>query len=991
MGDGIITIAETIEKFGEIKEKLRKEVFGQDKAIDEVIDSISNSILYGEPNDHRPKGIFLFAGTPGVGKTHLATQIAKHLGYECLALNMSAYNTREESKITLFGSDLTYRGSSEGEILSFVENQKGKPCIMILDEVEKAHIEVIMQFLQILEMGVTNNVFVQGAKKASENDIKRYGWGWALERNDTVSFRNVYFFFTTNAGRTLYENGKQPDNDLTKDAIIDAIRKDINPQTGEPYFPDAILSRFQTGTVVMFRHLETTELLQIGRAEIDKNIAKIQENYNLKIEYDQQIPTLLLLKEGGQVDARNFRKIAESFIRDQITNLSSSLQKDKMKCDRVNICVDPEEKDSLNELLFGQGTVQDVIFVCEDNHRLRLFSEMLKDIPGINLKKTSDYDEAISMIKDEIFSTPLVFAVLPSTKADTGVTMASVNSAIQARSMRAFIEFIEKARGVNNKTVLSVINIESISEQTKKDILRRGATEIIRFTDRIESPKLIEKKVKEINLANMAFDFARKGKALKYEIVPAKVDESNAYIRLRYFQKIDNVKGGDDEFLTGKDRMPNVSFDKVVGGDKIKEEAADFIAFLKNPKAFTNKGLKAPKGLLFYGPAGTGKTYMAKAIAHEAEVPFIATNGGDIKMGTKDKSGTELLKHYFGIARKYAPSILFIDEMETIALNRTGRDTGADTIVNTLLAEMDGFESHDSNPVIVIGATNAGIDRDNSVDGRFLDPAVVRRFTRNFFVDVPLKEHRLDFLANSCDLEKEDLETSAQISQGLSFGKMGNAIEMAKRLAVREGRKLVKSDLENAIETVKFGEKIERHDDSIERTAYHEAGHVCIGCVVGGPHMPDHATVVSRGDFDGYVGTAYDEKGMTDSKEYFENRIRSALAGRCGEIIKYGEEKGITAGPSSDIEKAYNIIVNMVCKWAMDEEIGVTYYNVSENGMLPTVIQQRVNVLFKKYYDETMKMLLDNRKLFEDIAKTLYEKETLSKMDIKKIMERHNG
>ncbi len=990
MSKGLIEIAEIVERCGQIKDQLKKEVFGQDKAIEDVMDSISNSILYEEESDHRAKGIFLFAGTPGVGKTHLATKVAEHLGYECLSLNMSAYSSKDGSKYSLFGIDPGYKGATEGAVIKFVAEQKGKPCIIILDEIEKAYIEVIMQFLQILEMGVTDNIFAQGVKNSSESDIRKNHWEWALERDDYVSFKDVYFFFTTNAGRPLYENGKQPDSNLTKDAIIDAIRKDVNPQTKEPYFPDAILSRFQTGTVVMFRHLETTELLQIGQSEIVKNIERIEKKYNLDIEIESKIPTLLLLKEGGMVDARNFRKISEQFVRDQITQLSSSLKKDMMNIEKIHIGIDPEERESLNELMFGENIVQDVIFVCEDERKLRLFYEMLKGIEGVNIKKTTDYNDALDMIKEEIFSTPLVFSVLPSTKSDTSLTMASVNSALQARSMKDFKKFVENVKKYNEKAVLCVIDLENSTEETKKDLLYKGATEIIRFTSAVEAPKIIESKVGDISLGNMAFDFARKGKALKYDIVPV-VFENTAYVRFRFFEKIDNIKGGDDEFLTGQDRMPNVSFTKVVGGEKVKEEAADFISFLKNPKSFVNKGLKAPKGLLFYGPAGTGKTFMAKAIAHEAGVPFIATNGGNIKMGTKELNGAEMLKKYFAIARKYAPSILFIDEMETIALNRTGQDPNADTIVNTLLAEMDGFDGHDSNPVIVIGATNAGIDRERHVDGRFLDPAVVRRFTRNFFVDVPLKEDRLTYLVENCDLEKEELETAAQMSQGLSFGKLGNAIEIAKRLAVREGRDLTKEDVENAVETVNFGEKRERSISSKERTAYHEAGHACIGCILGGVHMPDHATIVSRGDFGGYVGTASDEKGMTYSKEFFENRVRIALAGRCAEIIKYGELGGLTYGPKQDFETAYNNILLMICSLGMDEEIGVTYYSISSDKPIPDVIQNRVNVLFKKYYDETMKMLLDNKELFEDIANTLFEKESLAKKDIKMIMERHNG
>jgi ATP-dependent Zn protease len=915
---------------------------------------------------------------------------------------MSSYNGKDDGKMALFGIDGAWKNAKDGTLLDFVEKQNGEPCIVILDEFEKANMEVVLQFLQILESGRTENIFIQGVKGLSPEAYRQRGYDSSLlDRNDYTSFSNVYLFFTTNAGRALYEGGKQPAPDLTKEAIIDAIRKDVNPDTKQSYFPDAILSRFQTGTVVMFRHLDTNELIQIGQKELIKNIDIIGSKYDLKIEIESKVTILLLLKEGGQVDARNFRKIAEAFVRNQITNLGTQLKQEMRNISKVHIGIDPEEKENLNNLMFGEQSIQDVIFVCEDEKKLNLFYEMLKSIDGIKIRKTTDYADAMHMVKEEVFSTPLVFAVLPSAKADESLTMASVNSALQARSMKNFKEFVEKVKKYNEKTVLDVIDLEHSSDETRKDLLYKGVTEIVDFTSAADAPKIIQNKVNIIALNNMAFDFARKGKALKYDIVPVVYDDT-AYVRFRFFEKIDNIKSGDDEFLVGQDRMPNVSFDNVVGGNKIKDEASDFISFLKNPKTFVSKGLKAPKGLLFYGPAGTGKTFMAKAIAHEAGVPFIATNGGDIRMGTKEKNGAEILKQYFAIARKYAPSILFIDEMETIALNRTGADPGADTIVNELLAEMDGFDGHDSNPVVVIGATNAGIDRENHVDGRFLDSAVVRRFTRKFFVDLPCKEDRLEYLMRSLIdkdtklpiFTKEELETAAQMSQGLSFGYMNNAIEIAKRLAVRENRNLNKADVENAVETVNYGEARERNAASKERTAYHEAGHACIGCILGGVYMPDHATIVSRGDFGGYVSTAGDEKGMTCSKEYIENCVRTALAGRCAEVIHYGEYAGLTDGPSSDIESAYRYIFEMVCHLGMDEEIGMTYYANSNDGkyvQLPQIVQERINVLFKKYYEETMQMLKEHSDMFEAIAKSLLKNESLGKKELEVIAEKYNG
>lgn len=992
---GLTKIAEVTESFEEVKEAIKTKVVGQDKAVDEVMDSIANSFLFEQTTDNRPRGIFLFAGTPGVGKTFLSETCAKYLGFDCLTLNMSTYSSNEDSKMNLFGLDYSWKSSRQGTLLSFVDKQNGNPCIIILDEFEKAHMQVILQFLQIFESGKCEDVYVISAKEANKSGKKIPEW--IMNSPDEVSFSNVYFFITTNAGRSLYENGKQPDPNLTKDAIIDAIRKDINPQTKEPYFPDAILSRLQTGTVVMFRHLETNELIKIGNNVLSDNAKLIQDRYGINIDIEPQITDLLLLKEGGQVDPRNFRKITEKFLRNQVTNLTFTLRKELQTLNDIYICVDPEEKETLDKILYGEQNRQEAIFVCEDERMLQIMSRKFMEIEDISIKSTTSYAEALQMAKNEIFDVPLIFAVLPSIKDDEGLTMASNKSVMQSRSLYEFKKFIEDVKSYNDKATLCIIDIMHATDETKRELLSQGATDVITLKKGRDVNTLIREKVENIRINNMAFDFSRKGKALTYDIVPAVYNE-RIFVRFRNFEKINNVKGTDADYLTSGERMPNISFEDVVGGEKIKEEAKDFITFLRNPKSFVSKGLKAPKGLLFFGPAGTGKTFMAKAIAHEADVPFFATNGGDIKMGKDDKNGSELLKMYFDMARRYAPSILFIDEMETIALNRTGADSYADTIVNTLLSEMDGFEGHDSNPVIVIGATNAGDSYEHNVDGRFLDPAVVRRFSRRFFVDVPDKENRLKYInkltKNASNLSEKELETAAQMSQGLSFGKIGNAIEIAKRLAVRENRVLSRIDIENAIETENFGEVKAASPENKERTAYHEAGHAAIGCIVGGNLLPDHATIISRGDFGGYVSTALGDSVEVYSKEFFENKIRLSLAGRCAEIIHYGEKDGLTYGPASDIKQAYRIIFDMVCHLGMDDEVGVTYYPYSyedKNKDIPDAIQTRINILFKKYYEDTMRMLLNNKEMFEEIAGKLITQESLSKSELREISERYHG
>ena len=992
--DGLKSVSDLVKEGEKLKDLLKKDVVGQDAVIEEVVNAIVNNELYQRTESGRPKGLFLFAGTPGVGKTYLASKLAEALNYPHMVFNMSSYTDRQDGPSALFGLDYSWKNAHEGALLEFVYTHEDEPCFVILDEFEKACQEVILRFLQVFEGGKMESAYVSGAHNASK-DGKQVP-SYLIARDPYCNFEKVYFIVTTNVGRSLYEDGKQPGRNLTKETIIDAMRKDINPATEKPYFPDAILSRLQTGTVTMFRHLQTHELVHIARNVLDRNAKMVQKQqgifFQIKSKEEEKIPTLLLLREGGAVDARNFRTIAENFIRTQIANLCNSLREEYLDVKEIVIGVDPEETDKLNDLLYGDGFTQDVILVCEDERKLNLFSRFFDPIEDINLLRTTDYEEALEIIRGEIYAVPAIFVLMPSLEDMEGLTMGAVSNAMQTRDLQGFAEFISKAREIHEKAEICVIDVEQITHETKKDLRRRGATQIIEIKRAETVTDIFQQKVDAMRLNAMAFDFARKGKALKFDIVPSAYQDL-IFLRLRYFEKVENVKSTDAEFLVGGDRMPKVSFKDVVGGETVKEEAADFIDFLRNPKGFVEKGLRPPKGMLFYGPAGTGKTFMAKAIAHEAGVPFIASNGGDIKMGMKNLSGSETLKKLLSIARKYAPSILFIDEMETIALNRTGRDPYADTLVNTLLSEMDGFEGHEANPVIIIGATNAGISPETNVDGRYLAPAVVRRFSRKFFVDLPVKKDRMAFLVKNTGFTEEELDTAAQMGQGLSFGKLGNAIEIAKRQAARAKRSLICRDVEEAVETETYGESREVSRESKERTAYHEGGHACLGCLFGGANMPDHATIVSRGDFGGYVSIAMDEQTTTITKTYYENRIRIALAGRCAEIIHFGETEGLSAGPSSDIRHAFRMILEMICHLGMDDVLGMTYYDYDVSGriVLTEKIQERADQLLSKYYEEAKQLLLDNRGLFEDISESLLRKESLSKADLEVIMEKHCG
>lgn len=990
-------MADNVARFEQLRSTLKNEVIGQSAVVDDVVDDILSSFNHPEERKGKPRGIYLFAGTPGVGKTYLAKRVAKHLGMKCLSLNMAEYNSHEDGKLTLMGTEASYGTCKEGTLFTFVEEQKGKPCIIIMDEIEKAHIDVIHQLLQILDSAQADNILVKTGKKLSEKVQESKGIKELCKtRPENTSFENVYFFFTTNAGRPLYEDGKQPSADITKSAIIDGISTDINPATREPYFPEAILSRFQTGVVSIFRHLTPYELIRIGQMGLEQGMTDIMDEYDVNITMAPETATLLLLREGGQMDARNLSTMSRKYMGTLLSQTLATIQDYSDECTNVVTMIDPEDRRTFQNIISSGAKTQKIVMVGENQKQTSWLMESAalqqKSKPAgmaLTFCFCEDYEKAYKEISGEVFGIPIVYVLFPEVEDTGNKTISSNRDAMLARDRKRFRDFLIQIREFSDKAMIQVITKETVTKETENSLSLLGVNGIIdisRGEELLYSHMQDAARMAQYNAS--CYDLARRGKAVRFNTVPA-VYEDTIYIRYREFDLIDNIMPGDREFLTAKDHIPNVSFDDIIGGEQIKEEAADFIAFLKNPGEYLHNGLKVPKGLLFYGPPGTGKTHLAKAIAHEADVPFISLNGGVLAGGGVELpgqvklQGPELLRKYFSIARKYAPSILFIDEIDCIGLQRAG-SSAADNMVNTLLTEMDGFESHDSNPVIVMAATNAGIDQDSAVHGRFLDEALVRRFSRKFNVSLPAADHILAHLTKETGIT-EGLESAAMIAYGLSYGIINNAVEIAKRQAVREKRAMDGKMLEEAIETVRYGEKRERTPERARRTAYHEAGHACIACIAGA--YPAFATIVSRGDFGGKVNYFEDSKSVVYSREWFERRIISALAGRCGEVICYGQEGGITAGPSQDIRSAYGLITEMVYKLGMDPEVGMTYVNVSGNGMLPEPMQKRVDQLFTQYYERCMQMLQEHRKLFEALAEKLLEKQTLSRNEMIAITE----
>ncbi len=442
-----------------------------------------------------------------------------------------------------------------------------------------------------------------------------------------------------------------------------------------------------------------------------------------------------------------------------------------------------------------------------------------------------------------------------------------------------------------------------------------------------------------------------------------------------------------------------VTFDDVAGIDEAKEELEEIVEFLRNPQKFSRLGGKIPKGALLVGPPGTGKTLLARAIAGEAGVPFFTISGSDfVEMFVG--VGASRVRDMFEQAKKNAPCIVFIDEIDAVGRSRGvgiggGNDEREQTL-NQLLVEMDGFEANEG--IIIVAATNR---RD------VLDPALLRpgRFDRQIHVpnpDIKGREKILSVHARKVPLGPDvDLRLIARGSPGFSGADLANLVNEAALMAARIGRRFVTmDDFENAKDKVMMG--VERRSmvltpEQKEMTAYHEAGHAIVGMALPKCDPVYKATIIPRGGALGMVVSLPEIDRLNYHKDEAKEKIAMTMAGKAAEIIKFGDER-VSNGPAGDIQQASSIARAMVMRWGMSDKVGnIDYaeahegYNGSTGGFSVSaktkeMIESEVKRLIEEGYDLARKTLLSKLEEFERLAKGLLEYETLTGDEIRKVV-----
>ena len=442
------------------------------------------------------------------------------------------------------------------------------------------------------------------------------------------------------------------------------------------------------------------------------------------------------------------------------------------------------------------------------------------------------------------------------------------------------------------------------------------------------------------------------------------------------------------------------TFKDVAGQEEAKNSLKEIVDFLNDPKKYQAIGAKMPKGALLVGPPGTGKTLLAKAVAGEAGVPFFSISGSEFVEMFVGR-GAAKVRDLFKQAREKAPCIVFIDEIDTIGKKRDGQGLSGnderEQTLNQLLAEMDGFDG--SKGVVLLAATN----RPDT-----LDPALTRpgRFDRRIPVELPDLKGREDILrlhaGNVKCSPSIDFNVIARASAGASGADLANIINEGALLAVRDGRKMVvQKDLEEAIETVIAGEQkkgavISNHERMI--VAYHEIGHALVAAKCKNTAPVHKITIIPRtkGAL-GYTMQVEEEQHNLVSKEEAYQRIMVYTAGRCAEELIFNS---ITSGASNDIEQATKLARAMITRLGMSDNFGMAALETVNNAYLggdtslacssetASKIDEEVVNLIKKAHDEAYQILNDNKMKLHELAKFLYERETITGEEFMEILNK---
>lgn len=978
-----------------VQEKLLEQIIGQDHAVEMFIRGIfrAEQDKSGE-GKKGPKAIFTFAGPPGTGKSMLAKSVADLLNLNFKQFDMSEY-ANSQADIALIGTEPNYKNPSEGDLTGFVykcNNDTQRPgCVLLFDEIEKAHSDVLKLFYQILEDGHLTDKF------QSLYDPEKHKLGIPKWDNPTVSFEKAIVIFTSNIGRSIYE---APDysnaSAVSEQTLLDALMTEKDPEKSNRLFlPAALVSRLSTGTVIMFNKLKADSLSKIVHSMFLKTAKKIKANPGLDISANKDFEMAMLFSLGGETDARRLSAKVGSFVTDELYSIlykgDSNYFDDAKKLEFAVELPEPDEGQTEEEKRENREVRN--LFVSDNKCTVLAYvdndiAEQLKTINEQN--PTTDNTERAADLASNAKNIDIVLidVGLRNNGGDTGKSAIFSSNAKRWREGKSLFDTIRKS---NPETPVYVLNkFCELPEAVVQELIGSGAAGCVEYDGDEETfGRQIEDIARTVHMLQSAATLARAHRQLSFNSTFEKDKESGIVtVKLRNLSLERTPLANDTKFLLGDMDIPKERFSDVIGARLAVEALRDYKKFFENPREFTAGGRAAPKGVLLYGPPGTGKTMLAKAMAGECGVEFIQKNAAEIH---DDK---ELIK-LFETARKYAPAIIFLDEVDTIAKARSGADPWREGILNAMLSQMDGFKSDAKRPVFVLAATNYGLSPSDGLVG-VLDEAFCRRFDKCIRIELPEQEDIKELIRRKLEKMNSDtpdesvLNDLADRMAGLSPSDINRVLAAAQGKADNDENApdniITPEHITTAYEEIRFGEK-RRDDDEEElrRTATHEAGHALIYHLCG--NTPAYLTIEARGNFGGYMRLSVTEVKSPHNRRFYLDRIRCSLGGRAAEVVIYGEELGVNVGASEDLQQATETALAMVTRFGMDENVGLAVLPAGI-AFKSEAVMSRVNEILKQELVKAKTDIEDNKDKLNKLVDALMNAKNhrLTGSEIKEIL-----
>lgn len=939
------SLQQLVAQTAAIRSTLKNLVVGQDAAVDKLYVSYfhNEKRAHATGGEGRPRSVYLFAGPSGVGKTYLAENFARATQREFRRFDMSGYAT-VNALDEIAGISSFYRNAKEGVLTGFVNNHPD--CVLLFDEIEKASTDVVRIFLQILDEGTCFDRF--------------------YDRN--VSFEDCIIIMTTNAGKQLYENHRRENlTELPDRVVIDALEKDVNPDTKVPYFPPEIVSRMAANTIIVFNHLKPDAIRRVICQDVRRQIEKTKEAYGLDMEEGSEVVAATVQYAiGGGGDARNASKLAGKLVDKELYELVELLGEKETGSDKrvpAKVCWACDFTNASEDILtLYHGENNCVIPVLKETVEPRK-TEIYGDL---RLEIANSMEGFAEIVQKEHVSFAVIDYACGICGQETSISIADART-----TGKKVFEWLKNEEPELPVYLLRREEGYRYSQSEEKQLLLKGAEGFLAEEDFV--PQLA--RVRQDICCNRAMEMlSLRHQVLTYRTRKEMHADSDCARIWFYDLKLEMAADMEDRLhLISEELRPDITWEDIYVSDDIREELQFFIRYLKKPGEFMRAGVRVPRGALLYGPPGTGKTSLAKVVAAESGVNFLSVGADELAGG-----GAGKIHEIFRVARKYAPAVLFIDELDAIGVSR--KISGSNAVLNALLTEMDGVKKAKTEPVFVMAATNL----------KGIDGALARRFDRAFIVNLPeadgrkwVMERFLKTHADWFEITEKECDSLVVRSTGMSFADIENMLETALREGIRSDRAVKDETLDEIFEKCSHGERREWNtEEDVLHTAFHEAGHVIVELVNG--RVPEYMSIIAREDFGGYMKP----ERMTEhpTKERLLEYICMALGGRAAEM-EFGY--GLTPGAASDLKVATDLAAKMVGSYGMyEEEIGLAVFDAEKSPMNEEAVAL-VNRILREQLGKARKIVALNRAVVEKLVETTRKsgQKCLRKKEIEQIYQ----